>query len=155
MNVIPDHDFPQLPAEPDALIETVLATDRRVLLVGDGRLRMLDQPSQAIGIHAGTKPVITEIPVAASTWVVAFTDGLLDAGRRFGQSLDISNLVASFILGCAGDAPELADDLLNRAVELDQGRPQDDTSVLVLALVPKRHLDKARRMTVRFPLPPF
>jgi serine phosphatase RsbU (regulator of sigma subunit) len=118
-------------------------------------LQRLDAPSQAIGIHASTKPVITELQVAANTWVVAFTDGVLDAGHRIGSSFDVADLVASFIQNAKGDAPALADAILSRALELDQGRPQDDMSVLALALLADDNIGSTRRMTVRFPVPPF
>jgi len=126
-----------------------------VLVSDKDGLHTLDEPSQAIGIYAKTKPVITELAIAANTWVIVFTDGVLDAGHRFGASFDVASLVTSFIANEEGDAPALADAILSRAVELDQGRPQDDMSVLVLALIPSKHLDSARRLTVRFPLPPF
>ena len=126
-----------------------------VLVFDKDGLHTFDAPSQAIGIYAGTKPVITELAIAANTWVIVFTDGVLDAGRRFGASFDVAGLVESFIADGEGSAPALADVILSHAVELDQGRPQDDMSVLVLALVPSKHIEDTRRMTVRFPLPPF
>jgi serine phosphatase RsbU (regulator of sigma subunit) len=134
-----------------------------VLLVQSGGLRLLEDPSQAIGVHGGTKPVITEVPVAAGTWVVAYTDGILHAGRRVGQTFDVAAVALPWIAEASGDAcsgiprtaPALADAILKQAVDLDQGRPQDDMSVLVLAVIPGRELDGARRMAARFPLPPF
>jgi serine phosphatase RsbU (regulator of sigma subunit) len=124
-----------------------------VLLAHNDSLLTLDEPSQAIGVHSGTKPVITEIPVAGNTWVVAFTDGVLHAGRRFGTSFDVARLVAPFVTGNTGDAPALANAILDHAIGLDQGRPQDDMSVLALALVPGTQIDQTRRLTVHFPVP--
>jgi serine phosphatase RsbU (regulator of sigma subunit) len=125
-------------------------------LVFDARgLSVLDEPSGAIGIYERTKPVITELPAVANTWVVLFTDGVLEAGDRFGASFDIAGLVATCIAGSIESAPVLADAILSRAVELDQRRPQDDMSVLVLALLPMRVAYAVRRLTARFPLPPF
>ncbi|MBM4428879.1 MAG: serine/threonine-protein phosphatase [Chloroflexi bacterium] len=126
-----------------------------VLVFVDGALRVLDQVSQPIGLYAGTKPIISEFPVAANTWVVAYTDGVLEAGARFGASFDIAGLTTSFISDEQGSAPQLADAILARAVALDQKRPQDDMSVLVLALLPNQQVDQARRLVVRFPLPPL
>jgi len=125
-----------------------------VLVFVDGAQRALDQPSKPIGVYAGTKPLISEFPVVANTWVVAFTDGILEAGSRFGASFDVAGLTASFINDKQGSVPQLADAILARAVALDQGRPQDDMSVLVLALLPNQQVDQARRLAVRFPLPP-
>lgn len=126
-----------------------------VLVVDQDGLHTLDKPSEAIGFYERTKPVITELKVAANTWVIVFTDGILDAGLRFGASFDVAERVAAFIAQGDANAPALADAILARAIELDQGRPQDDMSVLVLALVPTQLMDTARRLTVRFPLPPF
>ncbi len=125
-----------------------------VFLVVDGRLQTLDAPSQAIGIHPGTKPVITELDIGANTWAVAFTDGIFHAGRQPGQALDIAGLVESMVADAGTTAPSLADAILSRALELDLGRPQDDMSVVVVAVVPGEP-DETRRMSARFPLPPF
>jgi len=118
-------------------------------------LRVMDEASEAIGIYERTKPVITELPVAANTWVVLFTDGVLEAGNRFGTSFDITSLASTHIAGGARSAPALADTILSRAVELDRCQPQDDMSVLVLALLPIQIVDAVRRLIVRFPLPPI
>jgi serine phosphatase RsbU (regulator of sigma subunit) len=124
--------------------------------VVDGRgLRMLDEPSEAIGLHERTKPVITELTIVPHTWIVAFTDGVLEAGGRASVSFDAATLVRELIAQGIANAAALADAVLARAIELDQQRPQDDMSVLALSLVPSQLKDSARRLTVRFPLPPF
>ncbi len=126
------------------------------VLVADGQgLRSLDEHSEAIGLHERTKPVITELPIAPNTWVVAFTDGVLEAGGRASVTFDVAALVRALLAQGVADAAALADAILARAMELDQQRPQDDMSVLVLSLVPAQLKDSARRLTVRFPLPPF
>ena len=65
----------------------------------DGQIRLLDEPSEAVGIHSWTKPVITELPIAANTYVLIFTDGLVHAGRRTGQSLDVPGLFDELLFG--------------------------------------------------------
>jgi len=126
-----------------------------VLLFDPTGLRTLNEPSEAIGLYDRTKPVITEFPIAADTWVVAFTDGVLEAGGRCGSSFDVAVWAEAVIARKECTAQALADAVLARAVELDQGRPQDDMSVLVLALLPApEHMDGARRLSIRFPLPP-
>jgi len=45
----------------------------------------------------------------------------------------------------------IADALLAEAVNLDEGRPADDISVVVLKVL-KRLGDEVRRMTVRLPM---
>jgi len=49
------------------------------------------------------------------------------------------------------NAQQLADRLLQRALDLDNGRPRDDISVLVLRIV-DRAGDGVRRMTLRLPV---
>ena len=59
-----------------------------VLRGSEGEFQLLDEPSQAIGIHARTRPVIAESPITQDLHVVLFTDGVLAAGQRYGQQLD-------------------------------------------------------------------
>jgi serine phosphatase RsbU (regulator of sigma subunit) len=119
-------------------------------------LSLLDEPSQAIGIHARTRPVITELPIAVDLHVVVFTDGVLLAGERYGQKFAprVPAFVREWFSTCSSEASarSLADSLLACAVELDQGRPADDVSVLVVSVVGRNRPDDVRRLSVRFPL---
>ncbi|MCD6555387.1 MAG: serine/threonine-protein phosphatase [Anaerolineae bacterium] len=124
-----------------------------VVIVTPANLTLLDQSSEAIGIYAWTKPVITELPLEPETYVIVFTDGLLNAGTRYGQRLDVPQLAKDLLASGLRDAPALADAILQRGVELDRGRPNDDISVVVVAIVPKREHHGVRRMTISFPLP--
>lgn len=47
----------------------------------DGWL-FLNEPSEAIGVHPRTKPVIHEMPLEPGTTVLVFTDGVWTAGER-------------------------------------------------------------------------
>lgn len=127
------------------------------VIVAQGRgneVWVLDGPSQAIGIHNRTRPAITELPLKPNLHIVVFTDGLLAAGQRQGQTLDVPLFVRQQLATCATEscARTVADALLNRAVELDRGRPNDDISVLVVAIVPRQQPDSTRRLSVRFPI---
>ncbi|HEX7594563.1 MAG TPA: PP2C family protein-serine/threonine phosphatase [Anaerolineae bacterium] len=122
-------------------------------IVGDARgIRLLDQPSEAIGVHRRMKPVIAELPLEQDASVVVFTDGVLDAGVKYGQSLDVVALVETQLADPTVGAQALANAILARAVELDRGRSGDDTSVLVVRVVPRTDADPARRLAVRFPI---
>jgi serine phosphatase RsbU (regulator of sigma subunit) len=117
-------------------------------------IELLDEPSTAIGIHAGTRPVISEIPIEPNLQVVVFTDGVLSAGVRYGEKLDVVDFVRNELLACPDGirARSLADALLARAVELDQGRPGDDVTVVVTSVVARRQPDDVRRLSVRLPI---
>jgi len=119
-----------------------------------GEIQLLDEPSEAIGIHARTRPVIAEVPIAPDLYVVLFTDGVLHAGQRYGEQLDAPDFVREHLSHCPGEvcARSLADALLARAVELDRGRPGDDISVVVVSVVTPQQVDEVRRLSVRFPI---
>jgi serine phosphatase RsbU (regulator of sigma subunit) len=114
--------------------------------------RLLTEPAPPIGIYPGTKPSISELPLVAGTYVVVFTDGILEAGERYGQPLDVPAKVAGLLAGELPSAQTLADGLLAAAVAADRGRPQDDMSVLVVAVVPGQEENRVRRLAVTFPV---
>jgi len=133
------------------------------LVVDKQELRLLDEPSEPVGIRWWTKPVITEFPITTDVYIVVFTDGLLHAGRRTGERIEVAALVHELASEVEAHAAEqlaaqwFADTLLERAIEAEQGRPGDDISVLVVAILDATHSmavqeSKARRMSVRFPI---
>jgi serine phosphatase RsbU (regulator of sigma subunit) len=98
-------------------------------------LYQLDEPSERVGVHRHTKPVITEIPILVGTIIVVFTDGLRHAGSLSGENcyepfLSMQQLISAGIT----DACIVADTLLQEAYKLDKGRPRDDISVLVISV---------------------
>lgn len=117
-------------------------------------LELLDEVSHPIGVRRHTRPNISELPITPRLHVVLFSDGVLSAGARYGQQLDVPAFVRDHLPACgvASCARSLADGLLARAVELDQGRPGDDVSVVVLSVVPREQINDVRRMSVRFPI---
>ena len=122
-------------------------------IIGDAHgVQLFDQPSEAIGVHRRMKPVIVELPLERHACVVVFTDGVLDAGVRYGQTFDVIGFVEKQLREPNVCAQDLANAILARANELDHGRPGDDTSVLVLRVAPRTGESNARQLTVRFPI---
>lgn len=147
-----------------------------VIVATPAGVQVLDDPSKPVGVYRGVKPIITELPIKPWTYVVAFTDGIASAGERSSDGpLDVAALVDEFLDGdakypsemvetgavdelgdvepCCPDAQTLADAVLYRALALDDGRPRDDMTVVVLAVLPRMDEDKVRRLTVRYPVP--
>ncbi|MBN1579062.1 MAG: SpoIIE family protein phosphatase [Anaerolineae bacterium] len=122
--------------------------------VFDGKqLMRLDESSEPVGIRTWTKPVMTELPIKPYTYVVVFTDGVLHAGQRCSRSVDVPVLVQRLIAQEKAAAQVVADAVLDEAVACDQGRPGDDISVLVVAVLPdESDSDGARRMSVVLPI---
>jgi len=132
-----------------------------LIVTGEG-LRILDEPSRPVGVHRGTKPLVTELPLVSPTTVVLFTDGLLDAGVRRGRSLDVPAAVQALCTDQGCPAQSIADQLLAQALQLDQGRAGDDISILALTVRTRSRDEEpdqffeadVRRMSLTFPLPP-
>lgn len=124
-----------------------------VLLRQGDVVRWLDAPSEAIGVRRNTKPAIDEMALAADITVVVGTDGVWTAGSRRSRRLDLALLLAQLDPQGVCPASELAHAILDEAVRLDEGRPLDDTTVLVLKLTARPlGADESRRLTLRFPI---
>jgi serine phosphatase RsbU (regulator of sigma subunit) len=116
----------------------------------------LDEPAQPVGVGSRVKPVIEERPLCAGQVFVGFTDGVLHAGSRQSQRLDVTAVLGGKCQGQMASAQLLADCLLDAALAADENRPGDDTTVVVMR-VSDRESDgplDVRRMTVSFPVPP-
>lgn len=122
-----------------------------VIIARDGTVEMLDEPSDPVGTRRGTRPSIREIPIEPNMVVVIFTDGLTHAGSRTGKHLDIPGFVTELSENQPPDPHDWADALLEHAVNLDDGRPTDDISILIAAILPKSG-DDVRRLTARMPI---
>lgn len=115
-------------------------------------LYLLDEPSSVVGVHLQVKPIITEIPVAIGTFVVVFTDGLQHAGTASGSNgLHVVAIVDGLVSQGIMDAQVIVDTLLDKALELEDGRPRDDISIMCMS-VREKGGDNTRRLSGRLPL---
>ncbi len=112
----------------------------------------LNDGSEAIGIHRNTKPAITELPLEAGTMLVVCTDGVWAAGFRTGAKMEMTALVEQVETHGIVSAKSLADAILADTLRLDQDRPHDDASVVVIKIAARTSADSVRRMEVRFPI---
>jgi len=116
-----------------------------------GKIDLLNDVSIPVGNYRDTRPVINEMELNTGLTAVMFSDGLIHAGDRTGISLDVSSVLCA-ILESEDPTPQyIADSLLSCAMQLDEGRPVDDISIVALR-VSERKGDGIRRMTVRLPL---
>jgi len=143
----------------DLVTETIVISRNSrcpVILYQAGAVTMLDQESEAVGIHLKTKPVITELDLEPNTIIIAFTDGVWQAGTHSGASMDFDALIHNVIDNQkSASAAELADEILNEAMRLEQDRPRDDATVLVVTVYPQKfqsEKDKIRRLFMQFPV---
>jgi serine phosphatase RsbU (regulator of sigma subunit) len=121
-----------------------------VLVHSKGETWSLNEVSESVGVKRNTRPVITELAVTEGLVVATFTDGLPFAGERKGKPMDILQHFEKMLKG--GDQPQaIADGFMAEALKLEEDRPGDDISVVVLGVHP-RSKDEVRRMWVRLPL---
>lgn len=117
----------------------------------DEQIDCLDEESSPLGTSRNIRPLITEIAIEPGVIIVIYTDGLVHAGKRRGMPMDVGATIRSVLEDQDPTPQMLADSLLAQAVSLDDNRPADDISVLVLKVTP-RIGDNVRRMTVRLPI---
>jgi serine phosphatase RsbU (regulator of sigma subunit) len=117
-------------------------------------IECLTSESVPIGTNRNIRPMISEFPIEIGNSVVMYTDGVGLAGDRIGQLIDVCTLLSSLLEEQNPYSQEIADALLAEAMRLDQGRPNDDMSVVVLRVLQSEE-DQIRRMTVRLPVEPI
>jgi serine phosphatase RsbU (regulator of sigma subunit) len=123
-----------------------------VFVIRDEKIEQIDSTSSPIGTSRNIRPTIAEIPLEGGITIILFTDGLLHAGESTGTQMDIRTSLESLLEEEDPSAQVVADQLLSQAVRLDQNRPNDDMSVVVLHVSP-REQDSVRRMTIHLPVP--
>ena len=138
----------------DNQTETLVITRNNpapVLLAFNEDVQVLDESSLPIGLYRGTRPLITEVSLEPGLTAVVYSDGIVHAGSRYGQSMDVDVCLSALLEDEDPTAQLISDSLLEHALKLDQGRPSDDISVVVLR-VNRYTGDEIRRMSVRLPL---
>jgi serine phosphatase RsbU (regulator of sigma subunit) len=121
-----------------------------VLLAMNDEVTLLEDQCLPIGLYRDTRPVITEFPVQPGMTAVMYTDGLVHAGSRTGDKMDVRTILQSLLEAEDPPAQMIADSLLDHAYKLDQGRPVDDISVVVLRIT-NHQGSIIRRMSVNLP----
>ena len=122
------------------------------ILIEDQQIRVLDEDVDPAGVRQRIRHSITEIPLKVGLAVIIFTDGLIHAGARSGTNFDVLEFVRRLFNEGPPNPKEWADRLLERAVELDQGRPADDISILIAAALPRDGNGETRRLLASMPL---
>jgi serine phosphatase RsbU (regulator of sigma subunit) len=124
-----------------------------VMIARADEIQLLDEATKPIGLYRDTRPVINEVHLDPGLTALVYTDGLVHAGDRTGEHMDVRSCLQALVEGEDPSPQSIADSLLEYAVRLDQNRPVDDISVVVLR-VSSHSGDEVRRMMVRLPLIP-
>lgn len=117
-----------------------------VLVRQEDHVFRLEGGAEVIGTYRKTRPAITELPATKESLLLTCSDGLLQAGRRYGTVFSWGPWEERFLATPAGELGEFVEDLMDHALELERGRPNDDISIMALGL--KGEDDSARRSLV-------
>jgi serine phosphatase RsbU (regulator of sigma subunit) len=137
----------------DMATKTIVITRNNpspTIIALSGIVKQINEPCFPIGLYRDTRPNISEINLEAGLTAISFTDGLNLAGSRSGQPMDVVAYLRCLLDEENPSSQIIADDLVDHAIRLDNGRPVDDISVIVLRVVDFDG-DEIRRMSVRFP----
>jgi serine phosphatase RsbU (regulator of sigma subunit) len=122
-----------------------------VYIARGDQIECITTDSPSIGTARNIRPSITEFPLESNITIVMYTDGIKFAGDRTGTPLDMCTLLQAMLEEQEPTAQNLADTILSQAIRLDNNRPNDDMSVVVLRSVPTEG-DQIRRMSIRLPV---
>jgi serine phosphatase RsbU (regulator of sigma subunit) len=128
-----------------------------VFIVTRNRIDYLGSESLLIGNARNIRPSISELPLEVGLTIIMYTDGLANAGSRYGKTLDVCMTLEALLMDLDSsqeDYPSpqsIADALLAHAWRLDEGHPEDDISIVVLRSQ-ERENDGIRRMTINLPV---
>lgn len=138
----------------DKITSTLVITRNNpapVLIAIHEDIKLLEDECQPIGIYRDTRPSINEFDLVPGLTAVAFSDGLVHAGDRYGEKMDVVEILQTLLEEEEPSPDLIANSLLDHAMRLDQGRPTDDITVVVLRVL-NHDGDRVRRMHVRLPL---
>jgi serine phosphatase RsbU (regulator of sigma subunit) len=122
-----------------------------VLVKNQYGVDIYDEDVGPIGVHKQMKPLIQQLSLEAGLVLVSYSDGIQAAGRKRGRVMQIDKLLTILERNEAHDADYIAESILEYALELDDYRPGDDMTVLVVGISERETTHKIRRISVSFP----
>jgi serine phosphatase RsbU (regulator of sigma subunit) len=99
-------------------------------------IELHDEKALPIGIYTRTKPAIIERPITPFMGIVMTSDGVVHAGKRKSMPFDVQGFLEQQLAKGWPNAQTLADAVFDRALDLEDGRPRDDVTVVTLTVVP-------------------
>lgn len=105
-----------------------------VLVRQEDRVFKLEGHADVIGTYRKTRPAMTELGSDPGSVLLTFSDGLMQAGRRYGKAIPWDRWEERLTHTQADELQEYVQDLMDEALDLERGRPTDDISIMALAL---------------------
>lgn len=110
-----------------------------------------DEEISSIGVHKRMKPLMYQIPLEMGMLLVSYTDGIQAAGRKRGKIMNFGMIEKIISENHAEDATFIAESILEYALALDDYRPGDDMTVVVMGISDKERVHNIQKMSVSFP----
>jgi serine phosphatase RsbU (regulator of sigma subunit) len=112
--------------------------------------RVIPVNSGPIGLYQWTKPSVVELPMVPGISIAMFTDGISHSGRRANlPPIDYEDMIRDTMTS-GGPASEIAEAILQKALDRDTNRPGDDMAVIALSIVEQEASMLLRRMSAQF-----
>ncbi len=122
-----------------------------VFVLTPGGVLDFSAPVAPLGFYRFTRPQVDQVALEEGVLAVTFSDGVLGAGRgarNMEPEAWMEEIARWYKEGMGVQA--LAEKILGRALVLDDNRPRDDMTVLVLGMV-REPTDGIRRLQVEYP----
>lgn len=110
-----------------------------------------DEDISSIGVHKRMKPLMYQLPLEVGMLLVSYTDGIQAAGRKRGKAMNFDIIQKLIVDNQAEDATFIAESILEYALGLDDDRPGDDMTVVVMGISDTERVDNIQRISVSFP----
>jgi len=110
-----------------------------------------DEEISSIGVHKRMKPLMYQLPLEMGMILVSYTDGIQAAGRKHSKMMNFDLIHKLIAENSAEDATFIAESILEYALGLDNYRPSDDMTVVVMGICDTEMEYNIRRMSVSFP----
>lgn len=119
-----------------------------VLVIDNQTEIIFEEQVQPLGFYKFSKPQINQLPLKSGMSILAYSDGLVSAGKKYNRPLD--HRVIIDILKQDISTQLKADKILDLSIELDQGKPNDDTTILIMETVASNSI--IRKVNASYPL---
>lgn len=121
-----------------------------VVVRQSGQVFRLEGHAEVIGTYRRTRPAMTELALEPDSILLTYSDGLATAGKRYGKALPWEFIDERLATLAISDLSGWVDDVIERAIDLDQGRPSDDISIMALGVI-EDDSSALRRLTASIP----
>lgn len=139
----------------DLATTTLVVTRNSVtpyLVRQNGAYELLPTTTGPIGLYRHSRPSVDQFPIVEGLQVVLFTDGIPTAGERRGCRFDALAWTNESLAPSAA-AHDIADGMLAAALAADDGRPNDDMTVVALTIASAGGEQAIRTQRVSLPFP--